>query len=315
MTPFDRAIATSLPLAPRPLVERVAARYLAGPTIADALRVVGDLAREGVAATVDVLGEEVTSARQADATVEEYVRVLEAMAAGPERGDGPGAGISVKLTALGLIASEEAAYRRLTRILEAAAVAGDRFVRIDMEDSSTTDATLRLYGRLRVDGHVRVGVVLQAMLRRSLADARRLLALGGPDVRVCKGIYVEPYRLAFQDPELVRQSYVALCETLLEGGARVAAATHDERLVYAVRHLAERADPDGARHEFQMLLGVEAPLRDLLVAEGLPLRIYVPYGAESYAYALRRLQENPSVAGHVVRDLWRTGRRRLAARR
>jgi proline dehydrogenase len=216
----------------------------------------------------------------------------------------------VKLSALGLVASETDAERRLRRIVEAAA---GRFVRIDMEDSSTTDATLGIYERLRRDGHTRVGVVLQSMLRRSLADARRLLALGEPDVRVCKGIYLEPYAVAYADPELVRRNYVLLCETLLAGGGRVAAATHDERLVYEMRRLGERLDPNGERHEYQMLLGVEPPLRDLLLAAGERLRIYVPYGAESHAYAVRRLQENPRIAGYVLRDLARTARERAAA--
>jgi proline dehydrogenase len=297
----------ALPLAPRPLVERVAARYMAGATVDDALRTVRELADAGILATVDVLGEEVTRPDQADATVEEYLRVLDAL-----RRDGVAGGVSVKLSALGLLASTDAAERRLRRIVEAA---GGRFVRIDMEDSSTTDATLAIHRRLRADGVTRVGVVLQAMLRRSLRDARALLDLDAPDVRVCKGIYVEPYSRAYVDPELIRRNFVLLCETLLEGGGRVAAATHDERVVYEVRRAAERLDPSGERHEFQMLLGVEPPLRELLVEAGARLRIYVPYGAESHAYALRRLQENPAVARHVLKDLRRTAADRLRSRR
>ncbi len=307
MAPLDRVIARTLPLAPRSLVDRVAARYMAGASVDDALRAVRGLHEEGLLATVDVLGEEVTSPAGADWTVEEYLRVLAAL----ERGGVPG-GISVKLSALGLVASEAEAERRLRRIVEAA---HGRFVRIDMEDSATTDATLGIYERLRRDGQTRVGVVLQSMLRRSLPDARRLLALGDPDVRVCKGIYLEPYAVAYTDPELVRRNYVLLCETLLEGGGRVAAATHDERLVYEVRRLGERLDPHGERHEFQMLLGVEPPLRELLVEAGARLRIYVPYGAESHAYALRRLQENPKVARYVLKDLRQTAGERLLRRR
>ena len=307
MTPFDRALVLTLPLAPRALVDRVAARYMAGATVEDALRTVRELAGEGLRATVDVLGEEVTNPAQADATVDEYVRVLGAL-----RRDGVAGGVSVKLSALGLLASEREAERRLRRIV---AAADGRFVRIDMEDSSTTDATLAIHRRLREDGIARIGVVLQAMLRRSLDDARRLLELGRPDVRVCKGIYVEPYSVAYTDPELIRRNFVLLCETLLAGDGRVAAATHDERLVYEVRRLAERLDPAGERHEFQMLLGVEPPLRELLLAAGARLRIYVPYGAESHAYALRRLQENPKVARYVLKDLRQTARERLLRRR
>ncbi len=304
MTAFDRAIVLALPLAPRPLVDRVAARYMAGTSIEDALALVARLNDDGAVATVDVLGEEITSAAQADATVGEYCRLLGGIGRA-----GVQAGVSVKLTALGLLLGEDEAYRRVCRIVDASDEAG-RFVRIDMEDSSTTEATLRIYERLRAHGYRNVGVVIQSMLRRSLDDVRRLLALGEPDVRVCKGIYVEPHAVAYQDPELIRRNYVRLCEELLDGGGRLGAATHDERLVYEVRRLAERLDPGRERHEFQMLLGVEARLRDLLLAEGDRLRIYVPYGAESYAYALRRLQENPKIAGYVVRDLAATLRER-----
>jgi proline dehydrogenase len=291
---LERAVVRALPLAPPPLVQRVAARYVAGEELDDALRVTRELAAGGMRATIDLLGEEIVDDARAEATAEEFVRALDAL-----RAAGLPAGVSVKLSALGIVASEEAAAERLRRIVEAAA-ADDRFVRIDMEDARTTDATLRVYARLRAEGYANVGVVLQSMLRRTLDDARALVRSGIADVRICKGIYLEPFAIAYQDPELVRRSFTRVAEEVLSGGGRIAAATHDERLIESVGELAERHDPLAERHEYQMLLGVARPLRDLLVARGAGMRVYVPYGAESIAYARRRLAENPRLLRHVV---------------
>jgi proline dehydrogenase len=291
---LERAVVRALPLAPPPLVSRVAARYVAGAELADAVQVVRELQAAGMLATVDLLGEDVTSDAQAETAVAEYVRALDELGAA-----GLPAGVSVKLSALGLDRSEPDAVARLRTIVEAAA-ASDRFVRIDMEDASTTDRTLRIYAAMRAEGHANVGVVLQAMLRRTLEDARALVRQGIADVRVCKGIYLEPYRIAYDDPELIRRSFVRIAEEVLASGGTVAAATHDERLVESVRELAERHDPARDRHEYQVLLGVGRALRDLLVDQGERVRVYVPYGGESMAYARRRLAENPRLVRHVL---------------
>jgi proline dehydrogenase len=296
-TLLERAVVRALPLAPPPLVRRVAARYIAGEELDDAVRVVRELAAGGLRATVDVLGEGIIDDASADAAVEEYVRALDALASARLP-----AGVSVKLSALGLARSEVAAGDRLRRVVEAGA-ARDRFVRIDMEESSTIDATLRVHARMRAEGYANVGVVLQAMLRRSLDDARALVRAGVADVRVVKGIYLEPYAVAYSDPQLVRRSFEHIAEEVLAGGGRLAAATHDELLVDSVQRLAERHDPAGERHEYQMLLGVAVPLRDVLVARGAAVRVYVPYGAEGMAYARRRLAENPRLIRHVLRAL------------
>ena len=206
---LERAVVRALPLAPPPLVRRVAARYVAGEDLDDAVRVARELAAGGMRATIDLLGEGVDDDQRADAATDEYVRALDAL-----RAAGLPAGVSVKLSALGLARSEEAAATRLRRIVEAGA-ASDRFVRIDMEEASTIDATLRVHARIRAEGYANVGVVLQAMLRRTLDDARALVRAGIADVRVVKGIYLEPYAIAYQDPELVRRSVRAR----LRGGA------------------------------------------------------------------------------------------------
>ena len=185
----------------------------------------------------------------------------------------------------------------------AAAEPTNRFVRIDMEDSSTTDETLRLFRELRDEGHGRVGPVLQASLKRTVADAA---TLAGESVRLCKGIYVEPESIQFRDDQDVRASFVQTLETLLDGDCYAAIATHDEWLVdQALRLLRERGVQHD-RYEFQMLLGVRPELGDRIVADGHRLRIYVPYGRQWYEYSLRRLQENPKIAGYVAGDLGRS---------
>ena len=169
-----------------------------------------------------------------------------------------------------------------------------------MEDSSTTDATLDLYRSLRAEGHDGVGIVLQAALRRTLDDIAALSDLR-PSVRLCKGIYVEPSAIAFQEPDVIRKSYVACLDALLAAGCRVGVATHDEWLLERTLERVEGLTAD--EYELQMLLGVRAGRGRELAAAGHPLRVYVPYGRQWYEYSLRRLQENPRVAGYVAHDI------------
>jgi len=290
---FDRAIVRALPVVPRPLVQRLSSRYIAGPLLADAQRVVKELNAEGKTATVDVLGEEITQPSEAEAIADEYVAALEAF----ER-DGLDANVSVKPTALGLKLDYELCKRNVEQVI-AAAEPTNRFVRIDMEDSSTTDDTLRLFRELREEGHARVGPVLQASLKRTVADAE---ALAGASVRICKGIYVEPESIQFRDDDDVRTSFVRSLATVLDGGCYAGIATHDEWLVEQALELVRERSLAPEQYEFQMLLGVRPELGDRLVAEGHRLRIYVPYGRQWYEYSLRRLKENPKIAGYVAAD-------------
>jgi proline dehydrogenase len=177
-------------------------------------------------------------------------------------------------------------------------------VRIDMEDSSVTSITLDLYRRLREE-HDNVGAVIQACLRRSSEDLGQLLGDGLANVRLCKGIYIEPEEIAWTDADDIRHSYKALLEQLFEGGAtRVGIATHDPHLVDHAEALIERLGINESRYEFQMLLGVAEPLRDRLVASGHRVRVYVPFGERWHPYSMRRLRENPAIAGHIVRNLF-----------
>jgi proline dehydrogenase len=199
---------------------------------------------------------------------------------------------------LGLKIGEAVCRDNVAEIAEAAARHGN-FVRLDMEDRTTTDATLRIYREL----HARlgnVGVVLQSYMRRTLHDIDALPA-DGANVRLCKGIYIEPRRDAWKGAEAVRLNFLAALEKLLARGAYVGIATHDELLACAACALLDRLRVPRDRYEFQMLLGVDEELRSILLADGHRLRVYVPYGADWYPYSIRRLRENPEVARHVLR--------------
>jgi proline dehydrogenase len=246
-------------------------------------------------ATIDVLGEEITRDAEARAIAQAYRDVFETVER--ERLD---SNVSDKLTALGLNLDYDLCKENLVSVVEAAARRGN-FVRIDMEDSSTTDDTLRLYRELRAAGHDNLGVVLQARLRRTLDDIRALSDLQ-PSVRLCKGIYIEPAEIAFQGYEEVRANYVKALEALLDAGCYVGIATHDDWLLSEGRRIVARRGLEREEYEFQMLFGVTIAHGDKLVREGHRLRIYVPFGEHWYAYSLRRLQENPKLAGYIAAD-------------
>lgn len=292
MRVVDETVARLLPAVPRPVVQRLSAPYIAGATLEDACRVVTGLNAEGKAATVDVLGEEITSREEAATIAGEYRGVLAALA-----GAGLDANISVKLTALGLELDPALCGSLLAEVVDDAAARG-RFVRIDMEDSTCTDDTLALYRELRARGKENVGIVLQAALKRTMADIADLIDLR-PNVRLCKGIYVEPPDRAYRSDDAIRRSFVDCLDALLAGGSRVALATHDEWLLE--RSLARVGEGTPAGYEVQMLLGVRSERATELAATGHRVRIYVPFGRQWYAYSVRRLQENPRLAGIVAR--------------
>jgi proline dehydrogenase len=295
MALLDRAIARLLPAVPRPVVKRISDRYIAGSDIPDATRVVRGLNAQGKLATIDVLGEEITNEEETRVIARAYEDVLAEI----ERA-GLDSNISVKPTGFGLELDYELCRENLEKVVREAA-RRDNFVRIDMEDSTTTDATLRLYRELREAGYENVGVVLQSSLRRTVSDVRALADLR-PSVRICKGIYVEPPSIQFREYEAVRANYVRAMEELLDAGCYLAIATHDEWLIDEGKRLVAERGLSRGEYEFQMLLGVQPRLGDALVEEGHKLRIYVPFGAYWYEYSLRRLQENPSIAGYIATD-------------
>lgn len=296
MTILDRAIVRTLPAVPRPVVKRLSARYIAGSRLAEACGVVRDLNAAGKMATLDVLGEEVTSRDEATGLRDEYRRALEAIDE-----QGLDSNVSVKLTGFGLNLDSGLCRGNLTSLVRAAAE-HQNFVRIDMEDSSTTSATLDLYRGLREDGLDNVGIVLQACMKRTLGDIAAFADLR-PNLRVCKGIYVEPPEVAYQEDETVRLNFLDAVEALFELRSYVGIATHDDWLIREALELIGRSGLSPDEYEFQMLLGVKPELGDELVRGGHRVRIYVPYGRQWYEYSLRRLQENPKIAGYVAADV------------
>lgn len=294
---FHKAIIGALPWLPRGLVWRFSRRYIAGTRLEDAYRVVHALNAAGCTATIDVLGEDIDNAGQVTAALALYRRALDGI-----RDNALQCGISVKLSELGL-RFDEAGCRVAMHELLASTAEHRNFVRIDMEDSSVTAVTLDIYREMRRD-YDRVGIVIQSCLRRSRQDVIDLMAEGPTDVRLCKGIYLEPEDIAFTDYEENRDSFSEILELLLEGGARVGIATHDPVLVERAKASIKRRGIAKERYEFQMLLGVAGKLRRRLVADGHPLRVYVPFGELWYNYSLRRLRENPGIAGHITRNLF-----------
>jgi proline dehydrogenase len=292
---LDRAIVRLLPAVPKPVVRRISERYIAGTELEDACRVVSELNDAGKMATIDVLGEEIGKREEALEIAREYGDAFATI----ER-EQLDSNVSVKLTGLGLKLGYEFCRENLASLVRGAAQRSN-FVRIDMEDSSCTDDTLRIYRDLRAEGLDNVGIVLQAALRRTLDDVREL-AGPGVNVRLCKGIYLEPPEIAYQDFDEVRESFVRSLEALLEAGAYVGIATHDEWLVSEALRLLEHFGRGREEYEFQMLLGVREALGDRLVHDGHRLRIYVPFGRHWYSYSLRRLQENPKIAGYIASD-------------
>lgn len=292
MALLDRTLARLLPAVPKPVVQKLSARYIAGSSLADACRVVAEQNAAGKLATIDVLGEDVSDPAGAETTLAAYREVLDEI----DR-LGLDANISVKPTSVGLKISYETCLRQLDEL-----AARGTFVRVEMEDSSCTDETLRLYRELREAGRENVGIVLQSYLRRTPADAAALAPLR-PNVRLVKGIYVEPAELAFQEFEAVRACFSRVLDELLGAGAYTAVATHDEWLVEEALRLAGKHGVPDDGFEFQLLLGVREDLGDRLAREGHRVRTYVPFGRDWYAYSLRRLQENPKMAGYVVADV------------
>jgi proline dehydrogenase len=292
---MDRAIAGFLAYLPKGLVGRVARRYIAGETVQDAIRVAQSLNAGGFRATMDILGEDVHRLDQARGAALTYRTLLDHL--DQQKID---SNVSVKLTQLGLKVDKAECLKLAESIVVRAHELGN-FVRIDMEDSSCTTDTLEIYSELR-QRHANVGVVLQAYLRRTADDVTRLSRIE-PNFRLCKGVYVEPEEIAYQEMSEINRNYLQILERLLRSGIYVGIATHDEHLVREAQRLIRELKVPQTAYEFQMLLGVTEGLRSRIRATGHPLRVYIPFGRDWYAYSLRRLRENPRLAGYVLRAM------------
>jgi proline dehydrogenase len=304
---FNKLIAILLPIIPKAIVRKVSERYIAGATLDDAMRTVAELNSKGAMATVDVLGEFISKLEEADRNTSDTCNLIRRICHDNVHGN-----VSIKLTSLGLELDPATCEQNVRTILATARDNGNMFVRMDMENSPYTDATIALYRKLRKE-FPNVGLVLQSYLRRTPTDIDQLLAEGESlgivtNVRLCKGIYIEPEAIAFKTRKEVQQNYLVSLEKLFVGNAYVGIATHDDVLIAGAKQLIKKYNRDLSDFEFQMLLGVREVVRDGLIREGYRLRVYVPFGEDWYGYSIRRLKENPSMGGYIVKALFTGGR-------
>ncbi|OGU97936.1 MAG: proline dehydrogenase [Ignavibacteria bacterium RIFOXYA2_FULL_37_17] len=283
-------------LLPKSVVHIFAKKYIAGTTLEDAVRVVQELNNKGIVATMDVLGEAVNTKRESEEAMKECLMVLDAI-----NKHNLDSNLSLKPTQLGLIIDKQFCQEQISAILEKAK-GYKNFVRIDMEDSSTTDATLELHNKLK-ERYSNVGVVVQAYLKRTYNDVEKQNKLG-TNYRLCKGIYVEPAEIAFKERQEVRDNFLKTLEKIFDDGNYVGIATHDDYLVKGAYELIRKKNISKSRYEFQMLYGVKEDLRDKINADGHKIRIYVPFGEHWYKYSIRRLQENPNMAWYITKSIF-----------
>jgi proline dehydrogenase len=291
------------------LAKKFASRFVAGETLGEALEAVRELNAHGITASLDLLGESVTNEREARATGDEYLDILDQI-----HKNKLDANVSLKLTAMGFDISEELCVSIMHDILDRARQYGT-FVRIDMESSAYTERTLSLfYDRLYPSYKENVGIVLQSYLYRTSSDVDRAVD-ARCRVRLCKGAYKEPASVAFPDKKEVDRNYEKCMHTLMERGNYPGLATHDPAIIDAAKQFATSRDIDRTRYEFQMLYGVRRDLQLQLVREGYRMRVYVPFGTQWYPYLMRRLAERPAnvafITGNVLREMVGSRRRQL----
>ena len=300
MSVLDQIALSTLPLIPTPIMRKLAGRYIAGERLDQAIERLRSLGAAGHAGVIDLLGEDVRDEAQARGVLHSYTAAADAVHAA--RLD---AYVSVKPTHVGLELSEDLAFEIYDKLAHHCAGLG-QFLRVEMEDHTTTDRTLRVFERLRAK-HENVGIVLQSRLLRTPADIEAL-APGPLDVRMVKGIYLEPAEIAHTDAVAIRDAYVACTAQLFDRGANVSLATHDEQMAESLIKMVDDRGLDGDRYEFQVLLGVREPLWTLWKDAGHRVRVYVPYGPQWRAYSQRRLRKNPNIFRHVLMDTLRFGR-------
>ncbi len=296
MHPINKLLLTVLRQVPKGLVKPVAMRYIAGEGLQDAVQVARNLNARGMMATIDILGEDISTTEEAEQASEACAKILKTIQ--EERLNST---LSIKLTQFGLKIDNGFCYENVKKVLQVAKNYGN-FVRIDMEDSFIIDATLRLHEQLHGEGFENMGIVIQAYLRRSEEDVRKLIRAKAK-VRLVKGAYEESETIAFKDRKEIRRNYLKLLRMLLEAGCSVAIATHDDFLVKGAFQFIRGLNLPQHSYEFQMLYGVRPKLRDQILAGGHRMRIYVPFGTHWYAYSMRRFQENPQMVRYILKAL------------
>ena len=296
MNLLNKIIVAVVQMMPRSLVWVFSKKYIAGQTLNDAVELVKNLNKKGIYATIDVLGEAIKNKDEANESKIDCLKVLDAIEENKLM-----ANLSLKPTQLGLNLDEDFAYQQAKEICNRAKDLNN-FVRLDMEDSPYTDSTITLYKKLH-SSFDNVGIVVQAYLKRTFNDVEALNKLG-TNYRLCKGIYVEHSSIAYKDRQKVRDNYMNVLENMLKSENYVGIATHDEYLIDESYNLIKKLNIPNNKFEFQMLLGVREDLRDKINSDGYKIRIYIPFGEHWYQYSVRRLKENPSIAGHIFKNIF-----------
>lgn len=295
MSFINNIIVSIVTIMPKGLVKFFSSRYIAGDNLQDAIRVTKELNAKGIHATIDVLGEAISSIEEALESKKACSEVLDAI-----KENNLMANLSIKPTQMGLGLSEDFCYKHVAELVDKAGKMNN-FVRLDMEDSPFTDKTFTLYKRLR-EKYSNTGVVVQAYLKRTLDDVKNLNPLG-TNYRLCKGIYIEPEAIAYKERQKVRDNFLDILKQMLKDGNYVGIATHDEYLIKEAYKLLREMNIPKDKYEFQMLLGVREDLRDKINSDGHKIRIYVPFGEQWYKYSIRRMKENPNVAGQIAKAI------------
>ena len=296
MAIFHDLLVKMVEMMPQKMVWIFSRKYIAGESLEAAVELVKELNSKGIIATMDVLGEAISTKEEAVNAKDKAMQVLEII--NTEKLD---ANLSIKPTQLGLAIDAELAFE-LVKELVSRAKELNNFVRIDMEDSPYTDATINLFKRI-YEEYDNVGIVLQAYLKRTYNDAIVLNKIG-TNYRLCKGIYIEPATIAYKEKQAIRDNFIKTLESMLKNGNYVGIATHDKPLIDAAYKLISDLNIPKNKFEFQMLLGVREDLRDKINSDGYKIRIYIPFGKDWYKYSIRRLKENPNIAGHIVKEFF-----------
>jgi proline dehydrogenase len=302
---FNKFIASILPFFPKKFIWIFSKSYISGETIDDAMRVSKELNQNNMEVTLDVLGEFIKSLEEAEDNKTEYLNLIDVTIRSGIKGN-----FSVKPTSFGLLIDEEVCFNHIREIV-AKAASYNSFIRIDMEDSPCTDMEIRLFRRLKNKFPGSVGLALQAYLKRTLNDIKGLENLNSEkyplSFRLCKGIYIEPEKIAFKKYEEINQHYLEDLEYMLKNKIYAGIATHDKPLVDGAYRLIEKYNVPKSMYEFQMLYGVTPKLRESIVGNGHKMRVYVPFGKKWFGYSTRRLKENPKMASHIIKALFVKG--------
>ncbi len=296
MSLFNYVVSKTIMHVPKPIVSHFAKSYIAGSTLADAVQVTKDLNRQGIMTTIDILGEFITGIDEAISFKNDGLEILRTI--DREKLD---ANLSIKPTQMGLLIDNERCFEIIHELVSEAK-ALDNFVRIDIEDVPVTDDTFEFFRKLREEFPGHVGTAFQGYLRRTPQDIVDL-GDGYQNYRLCKGIYIESRKDAWKNPQAINRNYVTCLEQLLKQGAYVGIATHDELLIFEAMNLIRQMGLRPDQYEFQMLLGVDEELREIILAAGHRLRVYVPYGEDWLPYSKRRLKENPAIAQHALKQM------------